>query len=284
MKLEIQWPLVLFSLLAGVGATLFIFAVLPIALDGGALDSTFVAVVAAMVVVVVGGCCSVFHLAQWQNSVSVITNIFSLSGISRELILLGVTLIVMLVEAVLLLTSDAEGPLRVVAVIGIVASLLLAFFCGHGYVMPGRPQWDTNLLPFAYAGTALACGGFLFGVVQAVLGSDVGAVVSLRAWNLAAAIICAVSCAAYGAHAYGTVGKMGSKSILIVGLFLCGVILSLVCAGLLFATSAEGVVWAVMLVGFVATLAAGLAVRMIMWQVGYCYLPLFDMSELGITV
>ena len=286
MKLEIQWPLVLFSLLAGSGAALFAFAVLPVALGDAALDATFAAVVTAMVIVVVGGCCSVFHLAQWQNSVSVITNIFSFSGISRELMLLAASFVIMLVEAWLVAGagSDVGGALQVVAVVGIVASLLLAFFCGHGYVMPGRPQWDTNLLPFAYAGTALATGGFLFNVIQIVLGSSVEAVSSLSVWNFAAALVCAVSCAAYGAHAFKTVGKMGNRGILVGGLFVCGIAVSLVCGAALLLVSAQAVVWAASFIGFVGSLAAGLAVRVVMWQVGYCYLPLFDMSELGTTV
>ena len=85
--MDIQWPLVLFSLIAGTGGSLFAFVALS-ELVGGKGKTRFAATVTALVLIVVGGCLSMLHLASPQNAFAALTNIFSFSGISIELMLL----------------------------------------------------------------------------------------------------------------------------------------------------------------------------------------------------
>lgn len=86
--MDIQWPLVLFSLIAGTGGSLFAFVALS-ELVGGKDKTRFAATVTALVLIVVGGCLSMLHLASPQNAFAALTNIFSFSGISIELMLLA---------------------------------------------------------------------------------------------------------------------------------------------------------------------------------------------------
>lgn len=59
--MDIQWPLVLFSLIAGTGGSLFAFVALS-ELVGGKGKTRFAATVTALVLIVVGGCLSMLHL------------------------------------------------------------------------------------------------------------------------------------------------------------------------------------------------------------------------------
>ena len=97
--MEIQWPLVLFSLIAGTGGSLFAFVALS-ELLGGKEKTRFAATVTSLVLIVAGGCLSMLHLASPQNAFAALTNIFSFSGISIELMLLGLTFVVALAYAI----------------------------------------------------------------------------------------------------------------------------------------------------------------------------------------
>ena len=90
--MDIQWPLVLFSLIAGTGGSLFAFVGLS-QLIGGKEKTRSIATVCALVLIVIGGCLSMLHLASPQNAFAALTNIFSFSGISVELMLLGLTFV-----------------------------------------------------------------------------------------------------------------------------------------------------------------------------------------------
>ena len=116
--MEIQWPLVLFSLIAGTGGSLFAFVALS-ELLGGKEKTRFAATVTSLVLIVAGGCLSMLHLASPQNAFAALTNIFSFSGISIELMLLGLTFVVALAYAIVvkrLRNALAAKALAVVAV------------------------------------------------------------------------------------------------------------------------------------------------------------------------
>ena len=81
MAPKIQWPLVLFSLFAGVGGCAFAFAGVANAL-GEMSGVTNAVTVVAFVLVCVGGLCSVVHLATPKNAWAVVTHILSFSGLS----------------------------------------------------------------------------------------------------------------------------------------------------------------------------------------------------------
>lgn len=164
--MAIQWPLVLFSLLAGAGGAMLAFAGLS-QLLGGSRTVRRRAVWCALALFVIGGLCSVAHLASPLNAISAVTNLLSFSGISIELMLLGASFIAGAAYLVLTREEGRDGAVRVVAVLAVIFGVAIGFFCGHGYVIDAQPTWSTETLPLAYLGTSLALGAFAYALVAA---------------------------------------------------------------------------------------------------------------------
>lgn len=291
MGIEIQWPLVLFSLLAGSGGTLLAFVGLSQFTDTSAssVKVRSVSSIVSMVMLAVGGIVSVLHLASPQNVMAAATNIFSFSGISIELILLGITLIVAFLYLVFLKRGASKTILNVLAILGIVFGLLLAFFCGHGYVMQSRPMWDTELLPIAYLGTAFAVGGFLLMFINNSFAEEEkkedegeeelkGGNTSLEVSVLAAAAVCALSCFGY-AFFLVINGNFGSGIFFWFGLVVCGIAGVLICGIALILKRFASARKAIVLVGLIVAVIAALSVRVLMWEVGDGYLELFEAAK-----
>lgn len=98
MAPKIQWPLVLFSMLAGCGGCAFAFASIANAMGESTSVTLFVTVV-AFVLVIVGAICSMMHLATPKHAFAAVTHLLSFSGISVELIMLGVVCALMVLFA-----------------------------------------------------------------------------------------------------------------------------------------------------------------------------------------
>ena len=165
MEEIIQWPLVLFSLLAGAGGCAFAFAGAS-EFVGGTKRARFAVGVVSLVLVVVGGLFSVLHLASPQHVMAAVRHVFSFSGVSVELMVLGLVVVVGVAYLVLSKRSGVDGARKGFAVAGIVLGLLLAFVTGHGYVISAKAAWFTEILPIAYLGTSLAAGALLFLLVS----------------------------------------------------------------------------------------------------------------------
>lgn len=280
---DIQWPLVLFSLLAGAGGLAFGFAALSGLLKKGSIRSRFIASIAAMVLMVLGGCFSLLHLALPQNVMAAVTNVFSFSGISIELVLLGVTFILALVYAIVLKRDVSDTARNVIGIIGIVAALALAFFCGHGYIMESRPMWRTELLPVAYLGTALATGSFLFGGIQAAFGDADDDIAGMFLPYLAASVVALVCVALYVAFIASMGALEGSAQLYAVGSVLCA-IAAMACA-LFLRKSAGGKSAAVVLwCACACSFLAGIFIRCFMWTLSNGFMELFTIAETTRTI
>lgn len=168
--MEIQWPLLIFSLLASCGGILFAFEGLAEFLKVGK-SIRFKATIIAIILLVVGGIASVFHLGQPANIMAAAANIFSFSGISVEIIVLGIDIILALIY-LLVVRSENESACKVVGVLGIIGGILIAFVTGNGYVMESQAMWNTIFLPLAYLGTGLAMGSTLYMVLLQTDKSD----------------------------------------------------------------------------------------------------------------
>ena len=169
MAPKIQWPLVLFSMLAGCGGCCFAFAGVAGAL-GESTTVTLWATGISLVLVVVGAVCSMMHLATPRHAFAAVTHLLSFSGISVELIMLGVVSALMAAYGAACLWFDNELARLVLGIAGAVAGVVLAFVTGHGYLISSKPTWNTKKLPLAYTGTALVAGGFLYAVVSVATG------------------------------------------------------------------------------------------------------------------
>lgn len=274
--MSVEWPLVLFSLLAGCGGCTFAYLALSDLLTSNKKGQFQIALV-ALIVAVVGGFCSVAHLASPQNVMAAVWNIGSFSGISIELILIGITCVLMVVYMVLLKRGAAESALKAVATVGGVFGLLLAFFTGHGYVIESQATWNTELLPFAYLGTSLALGAFLYAVCAVVCKVDEADLRKMAIPVGVGAVLGAVSILGY-VLAVGFEAAATEPVLLWGGLIACGIVITAICGVVVMARKQNMDSLAVPCVGLAATAVGAVSLRAFMWVVGSGFLGLFEVA------
>ena len=277
MAPKIQWPLVLFSMLAGCGGCCFAFAGVAGAL-GESTTVTLWATGISLVLVVVGAVCSMMHLATPRHAFAAVTHLLSFSGISVELIMLGVVSALMAAYGAACLWFDNELARLVLGIAGAVAGVVLAFVTGHGYLISSKPTWNTKKLPLAYTGTALVAGGFLYAVVSVATGGVWAMELPVKLLLAVCAVFSAVTVAAYLGH-LGMQTAKKNPTLFWVGLVVCGLVVPLACAAILLAPLPSMAFVAVAAVGFVAAMAGGLSLRMLMWIVGAGFLFFFEDAQ-----
>ena len=273
---EVQWPLVLFSFLAGMGGFALASASLSGIMGKGGDNARFITTILSIVCMIVGGCCSMLHLAIVENVMAAATNILSFSGISIELILLGVTCIMAVIYAIMLKRETSETSRKVVAVLCIIAGVLLAYFCGHGYVMDGRPLWNTELLPLAYMGTAFGAGALMFATIQLALKEEAEAVSGMRVWIIVGVAISLVTVLAYVIY-LSTKGAMEGETFTFAVVSIIAAVAAIACAVVLARPGATPTL-SVAAIGFICAIVAGVCLRMLMWAVSSGYLNLFEVA------
>ena len=156
--MEIQWSLVLFTALTGMGGCMFAC----VAADeflGRAKAAAFPAAVAALVIAVVGGLASVTHLSHPDRIMGALSH--PTSGIFTEALLVGCLCVCVVVYLVLVKREAAAGARKAVA--------------GESYLMEARPNWCSQLLPLGYLLTAVSEGiaAYLVVVAAKAKGADV---------------------------------------------------------------------------------------------------------------
>lgn len=274
--MSVEWPLVLFSLLAGCGGCTFAYLALSDLLTSNKKGQFQIALV-AFIVTVVGGFCSVLHLASPQNVMAAVWNLGSLSGISVELILIGITCVLMIAYMVMVKRGVAESPLKIVAAIGGVFGLLLAFFTGHGYVIESQATWNTELLPLAYLGTSLAFGAFLYAVCAVLCKVDDADVRKMAVPVGVGAVLGALSVLGY-VLTVGFGAAAAEPVLLWGGLVVCGIAVTAICGVVVMARNQNMDNLAVPCVGLAATAVGAVSLRAFMWIVGSGFLGLFEVA------
>lgn len=271
--MNIQWPLVLFSLIAGTGGSLFAFVGLS-EFCGGTRKTRETATIVGIVLVVVGGCLSMLHLANPLHVMSAVTNLLSFSGISIELILLGICFVLM--AAYLIVSKRAPKPvaLKALGALGIVFGLLLGFFCGHGYVIEAQPTWNTNALPCAYLGSCLASGAFVWALVARRCGSAGELSGHEGAAVLAAAVLCALGLLSYAIFLGADAGS-AHQIVYWGGIVALGIVGSLACSLLGFKANRTAFPLGWSVAGLACSFLGGLSLRCAMWLCATGYIDLF---------
>lgn len=261
--MAIQWSLVIFSLLAGCGGILLAFVGLGEFLGIGKKVRDR-ALIISLVLLIVGGCASVLHLGQPSNIMAAAANIFSFSGISVELILLGFNVIVAIIY--LIARNSGEGALKVLGVLGIIGGILIAFFTGNGYVMESQPHWNTITLPLAYLGTALAMGAALYLALLISADSGEEEIAKVKPFVLGCAAIALIT-----VLIYGFAGGLTSD---VVAFWVCAVVIggigAVACA--YFLPKQKSLAYATL----ACAVVGGLGIRCAMWIAGSGFLEFFQ--------
>ena len=218
--MELQWPLILFTVLVAWSAGLFGAQALA-ALRGDGGRAQMPALVASVVLLAVGGIAVFFHLEHWER----IFNGFGhlTSGITQELIAIVVVVALMVVYFVFL--RKGSGVPKWLAALSLAMSVVLAVVMAHSYTMAARPAWDSVLWILAVLGEACVLGPVSFLVILAasstMAAGDPGEQPTMRAADdegpaglisLVGALVNAVTAAAFAvflqlsAGSFATVG------------------------------------------------------------------------------
>jgi anaerobic dimethyl sulfoxide reductase subunit C (anchor subunit) len=263
-----QWPLVIFTLLAGTGAGTLAFAGIS-AFFNIAKKTRLVAGIIALILFVIGGIASILHLGSPGNVMAATGQLFSGSPISLELLALGLAIVVAIVS---IAVTNREGSVaKGVGVVGILAALFLAYVVGHGYeVIASRPGWHTPALSFAYLGSGLTIGGFLFLALAAAARDEEPAVKALGRILIAVAAVETIAFLAYGFSV-----PLGDNALLFWG----GVVVIGGVAALIVAFVLQTKTSALVYVGLICAFVGGVAFRVLMWTLGSPAIPnAFDIA------
>lgn len=277
MAEKIQWPLVLFSMLAGCGGCAFAFAGLA-NVWGETTEVTLLVVGVAFALVVIGAICSMMHLATPKHAFAAVTHLLSFSGISLELIMLGVVCALMVVYAACATIFDNATGRLILGIAGIVSGVTLAFVTGHGYLISSKPTWNTKKLPLAYTGTAAVAGGFLYLMIGAFAGAD-PLVLSKLTWVLVSCVLFSVASVLAWLGHLGIERERRNPNLYRWGIVLCGLVAPTLAAVALVFVPVSPWFAVVSGVGFIAAVIGGVAVRMLMWIVGAGFLFFFKDAQ-----
>ncbi|MEY8461102.1 hypothetical protein AALA69_08255 [Eggerthellaceae bacterium 24-137] len=164
--MELQWPLIIFTLFMCLGAGI-LFAAGLAAVRGEDDAVKLPSIVATTACMVLGGFASALHLHHWER----IFNGFGhlTSGITHELI--G---IVVVMAAVILYFALFRGKktAKWMGVVAMAASVLLIVLMTHSYAMPARPVWNVPFMYLVYLGNMGLFGFLSLGIMGAATKSD----------------------------------------------------------------------------------------------------------------
>ena len=263
MEIGIQWPLVLFTLIAGAGFGLMAtagFARLA-AKPGKAVKQ--IALAGSIVLLGVGGLMSVFHLAHPERFMGAIANLLSFSGIALELLGLafgGLAALVFL----LVVSMENEAGEKVLAACSILIGVAASFLQGYAYFeVAAQPGWHQLALAFGYLFTSLSLGALVYAAIASGKAEDEAGLRLIGKVACGLAVLAVVADAAYAAG-LGGAGLFEGDAVLFAVLSLAFA-LATAGAAAWFAFKAPTLPLAV--AGVLAGVGGALCVRLLMWAV-----------------
>lgn len=271
--MEIQWALVLFTVISGAGAWLFAFSMLGYLLKKDAAPSKMETIV-AFVLVAVGGCMSVLHLSHVDRILEALNH--PTSGIFVEAAMIGVLCVILAVYFVLLVRGSSEKARTAVGVLGLLVGMVFTYACGSSYMMEARPAWQTVALPLAYFGTAASAGAGLNLLLKAVQKRD-GAAVSFAGLltvvgGTLGLVLAAAFCISAGAYvAAADNGAMAGTVALFAALAAV-----VACGAVALKQPKNALVLGA--IALVAGVAAATLLRVVMWLIGTPFMDFFLMA------
>jgi anaerobic dimethyl sulfoxide reductase subunit C (anchor subunit) len=153
--MELQWPLMIFTLFICLGAGTFGIAGLLAGL-GKAQDIQIPATIVSLIAIIIGGIASFLHLQHWDRIFNGFGHITS--GITQELI----GIVIFVVVAVVYLALARRGKLPTACGwVALVISVALVIVMSLSYTMAARPVWDSPLLWLYYLANAILSGSLV---------------------------------------------------------------------------------------------------------------------------
>jgi anaerobic dimethyl sulfoxide reductase subunit C (anchor subunit) len=168
--MEIQWPLMVFTLFSTLAAGLFGGQGILIMLGkGNKIHLT--ALIIELVALAIGGISAFFHLQHWER----IFNGFGqlASGITHELIgivIFGIAIIIVVVA--LRRSKDKQSLPKWAGILAIAMGVMLTYVTAASYDMSARPAWGTPMLYVYYYAEAFLLGAVGLWVIAAIKKSD----------------------------------------------------------------------------------------------------------------
>lgn len=236
--METQWPLLIFSVLLGMGSGLLVFVGIG-EIKGTFRKVRFALALTALVLLGVGGVASTFHLGHIDRAFHILGNMSS--GLSRELFAVAFAGIVALASAILA-RKDYPGASKVVGILALIAGIVLPLVAGASFMMPARPAWDSFTLPLMYLGTGLGMGFVLAAALTCLMGDAEEAPLALKVAlvGVALSIVTVVAYVAWiafapFAHESRSIDRLLSGSLAMefwLGVVVAGILLPAVLVGL----------------------------------------------------
>jgi anaerobic dimethyl sulfoxide reductase subunit C (anchor subunit) len=263
MQIGIQWPLVLFTLIAGAGCGLLAvtgFARLTVEQGKATRQITLIS---TLVLLGIGGLMSVFHLAHPERFMAALTNLLSFSGIAMELIGLAFSGLATLLFLVFSSAKNQIGA-KVVAVCSIVIGIVASFFHGYAYFeVVAQPGWHSLALAFSYLLTSLTAGSLIYAAIASLRADEKAGLRLIGKVAMGSAALTTVAIVIY-VVSLSTAGLLQNEAGIVAGLAIASELVALVLA-ICFAFKKSSALLAAgsALLG----IGGGLAVRVLMWTV-----------------
>ncbi|OUO89868.1 hypothetical protein B5F40_09320 [Gordonibacter sp. An230] len=213
--MELQWPLIVFTILVAWSAGLFASQCL-VAIAGGAElseksgKSQMIAWVVSAVLLVAGGVAVLFHLEHWERIFNGFGNVTS--GITQELVAIVVLVIVAIIYLAQMRRAENGVPGKAICVIGIVASIALVGIMAHSYLMAARPAWNSIAWVLYVLGNACVLGPCT--MLLAMLAARDSGTSSARLIALVGSVLAVAT-----AVAYAVVLQGAASSIVTIGYY-----------------------------------------------------------------
>lgn len=263
--MEIQWPLAIFTLLAGGAGWLLVWSCVN-QLRGTVTDDKLFSreLIVIAILAVCGGISSALHLSHVDRMMGALSH--PSSAIFTEAVMVGLVVLLCIVFLVLLRRDMSAGTRKALSIVGIVFGVVISFATGSGYMMISQPNWNTLLMPLSYLVTASAFGSALYLLFvdtwkgdEAAHGKAVG---EASKYALVTGLVAAVVVVIY-AIAQGVLSLSGEPALFAVCLIGC---LGVAAVGAGAGKAATGV--ALPSVGVICGVAASLGFRCFMFAAG----------------
>ncbi|MDR1422857.1 MAG: hypothetical protein LBI64_08365 [Coriobacteriales bacterium] len=164
--MEIQWQLIVFTLLICLGSGTFAITGLLAALGKGE-EIRLPALAVSLVSMLIGGIASLFHVQHWERMFNGFGHLTS--GITQEII--GLALVVVAIAVYFVVSRKGAAP-RWAGWMAMAVSLLMIVAMAHSYIMPSRPLWDNVLLYVYYLANFVMFGGLAVILLYGIKGKD----------------------------------------------------------------------------------------------------------------